>query len=110
LNASIQAMHLAINQLIIKPQFLLVDGNRFKPYHGIPHKCIVRADSLYASVAAASILAKTYRDDYMRKIHEKFSCYSWDKNKGYPTRSHRQAIARFGISPYHRKTFHLLRE
>lgn len=110
LNASIQAMHLAVNQLVLKPQFLLIDGNRFKPYPGIPHECIVRGDSLFAPIAAASILAKTYRDDYMRKIHEKFNYYSWNTNKGYPTRFHREAIARFGISPYHRRSFRLLEE
>lgn len=110
LNASIQAMHIAINQLQVKPEFLLIDGNRFKPYPGIPHACIVKGDGTYASIAAASILAKTYRDDYMRKIHNKFNCYAWNRNKGYPTREHRIAIARHGISPFHRKSFRLLDE
>jgi len=108
LNASIEAMHLAIRQLTVKPQFLLIDGNRFKPYQDLPHQCIVRGDATYASIAAASVLAKTYRDDYMRKIHEKYHQYAWDKNKGYPTRQHRAAILKYGISPYHRRSFRLL--
>ncbi len=110
LNASIEAMHIAIRQLTVKPQFLLIDGNRFKPHQGIPHQCIIRGDSTYAAIAAASVLAKTYRDDYMRKLHEKFHQYAWDKNKGYPTRQHRAAILQYGISPYHRRTFRLLDE
>ena len=108
LNASIAAMHLAIRQLKIKPQFLIIDGNRFKPYHDIPHRCIVGGDAKYASIAAASVLAKTYRDDYMLKIHEKFPHYGWCQNKGYPTKMHREAILKHGISPYHRQTFRLL--
>ena len=108
LNASIEAMHLAIRQLTVKPQFLLIDGNCFKPYQDLPHQCIVRGDATYASIAAASVLAKTYRDDYMRKIHEKYHQYAWDKNKGYPTKQHRKAILRYGVSPHHRKTFRLV--
>jgi ribonuclease HII len=108
LNASFMAMHLAINQLRIKPGFLIIDGNRFNAYPLIPHQCIVRGDSKYMSIAAASVLAKTYRDDYMIKLHQKHKKYGWDKNKGYPTRKHRNAIARFGITSYHRKSFRLL--
>lgn len=108
LNASIAAMHLAIRQLKIKPQFLLIDGNRFKSYHEIPHKCVIGGDAKYASIAAASVLAKTYRDDYMLKLHEKIPHYGWCQNKGYPTKMHREAILKHGISPYHRKTFRLL--
>lgn len=108
LNASIEAMHIAIRQLTVKPQLLLIDGNRFKPYQDLPHQCIVRGDATYASIAAASVLAKTYRDDYMRKIHEKYHQYAWDKNKGYPTKQHREAILRYGISPHHRRTFRLM--
>ncbi len=110
LNASIEAMHIAIRQLTVKPQLLLIDGNRFKPYQDLPHQCIVRGDATYASIAASSVLAKTYRDDYMRKIHEKYHQYAWDKNKGYPTKQHREAILRYGISPHHRRTFRLLDE
>lgn len=110
LNASIAAMHLAIRQLKMKPQFLLIDGNRFKSYHDIPHKCIVGGDAKYASIAAASILAKTYRDDYMFKLHEKLPHYGWCQNKGYPTKIHRDAILKHGVSSYHRKTFRLLNE
>lgn len=110
LNASIEAMHIAIRQLTIKPQLLLIDGNRFKPFQELPHHCIIRGDATYASIAAASVLAKTYRDDYMRKIHEKYHQYAWDKNKGYPTRQHREAIRKYGISPYHRRSFRLMEE
>lgn len=110
LNASIEAMHIAIRQLTVTPQFLLIDGNRFKAFHDVPHRCIVRGDSTYASIAAASVLAKTYRDDYMRKIHEKFPHYGWCQNKGYPTKIHRESILKNGISPYHRKTFRLVDE
>ena len=108
LNASFLAMHLAINQLRIKPGFLIIDGNRFKAYPSIPHRCIVGGDGKYLSIAAASVLAKTYRDDYMIKLHRQYKNYGWDKNKGYPTRKHREAIAKFGITPCHRKTFRLL--
>lgn len=108
LNASFLAMHLAINQLRIKPGFLIIDGNRFKAYPSIPHRCIVGGDGKYLSIAAASVLAKTYRDDYMIKLHRQYKNYGWDKNKGYPTWKHREAIAKFGITPFHRKSFRLL--
>lgn len=108
LNASFLAMHLAINQLRIKPGLLIIDGNRFKAYPSIPHRCIVGGDGKYLSIAAASVLAKTYRDDYMIKLHRQYKNYGWDKNKGYPTRKHREAIAKFGITPCHRKSFRLL--
>lgn len=108
LNASFLAMHLAINQLRIKPGLLIIDGNRFKAYPSIPHHCIVGGDGKYLSIAAASVLAKTYRDDYMIKLHRQYKNYGWDKNKGYPTRKHREAIAKFGITPCHRKSFRLL--
>jgi ribonuclease HII len=107
LNASILAMHRAIDKLKTVPQFLLVDGNRFKPYGDILHKCIVKGDALYLSIAAASVLAKTQRDEYMEKIHHEHPEYSWDNNKGYPTREHKDAINKFGITPYHRKSFNL---
>ncbi len=110
LNASIEAMHIAIRQLNLKPQLLLIDGNRFRPFQDIPHLCIIKGDATYAAIAAASVLAKTYRDDYMRKLNEKYPDYAWDKNKGYPTRQHREAILKYGISPYHRRSFRLLEE
>ena len=106
LNASILAMHRALDQLTIRPEHILVDGNRFKPYHFIPYRTIVHGDATYMSIAAASVLAKTYRDDYMLRLHEEYPLYGWDKNKGYPTLQHRKAIMDFGMSPYHRKTFH----
>ncbi len=105
LNASFLAMHRAINNLKIKPQLLLIDGNRFKKYNNIPHQCIIKGDGKYMSIAAASILAKTYRDDYMKQIHQEFPCYYWNKNKGYPTKQHKLSIQQNGLSPYHRKTF-----
>ena len=108
LNASFLAMHLAINQLGTKPGFLIIDGNRFKACPSIPHRCIIGGDGKYLSIAAASVLAKTYRDDYMIKLHRQYKNYGWDKNKGYPTRKHREAIIKFGITPYHRKSFRLL--
>lgn len=108
LNASFLAMHRAINQLKIRPQHLLIDGNRFNPYPGIPHTTIVKGDGKYLSIAAASILAKTYRDDYMNELHREYPVYDWDHNKGYPTKKHRAAIAAHGISPYHRKSYNLL--
>lgn len=108
LNASIKAMHLALNQLKIIPEHIIIDGNRFKNYKEINHTCIVKGDSKYLSIAAASILAKTFRDEYMQKIHAEFPYYSWDKNKAYPTISHREGIIKFGITKYHRKTFRLL--
>jgi len=103
--ASILAMHRALDLLAIRPELILVDGNHFKPYHSIPHQCIIRGDATYKSIAAASILAKTYRDDYMAMLHEKFPHYGWDQNKGYPTEIHQKAILNFGISPFHRKSF-----
>jgi ribonuclease HII len=108
LRASIRAMQIAIEGLKKEPQFLLIDGNRFYPYKSIDYKTIVKGDSIYFSIAAASVLAKTHRDDYMNKIHNEYPQYGWDKNKGYPTRLHRDAIAKYGITPYHRKSFALL--
>lgn len=110
LNASFLAMHRAIDTLQVNPEHLLIDGNRFKAYPGIPHTCVVKGDGKYLSIAAASILAKTYRDDYMLGLHRQYDMYNWDSNKGYPTRKHREAIRRHGITPYHRKTFTLLPE
>jgi ribonuclease HII len=107
LRASILAMHKALDKLTLKPEHILIDGNRFIPYQSIPHSCIVKGDGIYASIAAASVLAKTWRDEYMVNLHIRFSCYGWDKNKGYPTARHRAAIAKYGISSYHRKTFSL---
>jgi ribonuclease HII len=107
LRASVKAMHIAIEGLQREPQFLLIDGNRFYPYKAIPHQTVVRGDSLYFSIAAASVLAKTHRDEYMEKIHHEFPDYDWARNKGYPTSFHREAILKHGISPYHRKSFHL---
>ena len=108
LRASFLAMHRAIDQLKICPQHLLIDGNRFIPYSGIPHTTIVKGDGKYLSIAAASILAKTYRDDYMNCLHEEYPIYDWKKNKGYPTVKHRAAIKKYGATPYHRMTFNLL--
>ena len=107
LNASILAMQLAIGKLSIKPQFLLIDGNRFKSYKDIPHETIVKGDGKYLSIAAASILAKTFRDDFMKKIDLEFPEYDWKQNKGYPVAKHKIAIAKHGITPYHRKSFRL---
>jgi ribonuclease HII len=107
LRASIKAMHLAIEGLKKQPQFLLIDGNRFFPYKEIKYKTIVKGDGLFFSIAAASVLAKTFRDEYMEKIHNEYPVYGWNKNKGYPTSYHREAILRHGISPYHRKSFSL---
>lgn len=107
LKASILAMHRAIGQLMVKPEFLLIDGNRFTPYKEISHSCIVKGDAKFMSIAAASILAKTYRDDYMVKLHEEYPQYDWSQNKGYPTLSHRKAIINFGLSPHHRLTFNV---
>ena len=107
LNASLLAMHKAIKKLTIQPEFLLIDGNRFKPYKKIPHQCIIKGDGKYAPIAAASVLAKTHRDEYMIKIHRKFPDYFWEKNKGYPTKQHIRAITLNGISPLHRKSFNL---
>ena len=108
LNASIKAMYLALSQLHITPHFIAVDGNRFKPLDNIPYECVVKGDGKYRHIAAASILAKTHRDDYMKKIHTEFPQYGWAQNKGYPTKSHRKAIADFGVTSYHRKSFQLL--
>lgn len=110
LQASITGMHRAINQLKITPEFIIVDGNKFKSYKKIPHKTIVKGDAKYLSIAAASVLAKTYRDEYMAKIHKEYPMYNWQKNKGYPTKEHRNAIREFGATNYHRKTFKLLPE
>lgn len=108
LNASFLAMHRALDALSVRPEAIIVDGNRFKPYHDMPHTTIVKGDGKYLSIAAASILAKTYRDDYMKAIAEEFPQYDWQSNKGYPTKKHRAAIKEYGISPYHRKSFTLL--
>lgn len=108
LNASFLAMHRAVAQLKVVPQHLLIDGNRFNPYPDIPHTTIVKGDGKYLSIAAASILAKTYRDDYMNRLHEEYPMYDWKSNKGYPTKKHRAAIATYGTSPYHRMSFNLL--
>ncbi|WP_306353239.1 ribonuclease HII [Flavobacterium sp. '19STA2R22 D10 B1'] len=110
LNASIYAMQESIKKLDPKPNYIIVDGNRFKPVLDIPHSCIIKGDSKYLSIAAASILAKTYRDDYMDKIHEEFPMYNWKKNKGYPTLEHREAIRKYGTTKYHRMSFKLLPE
>jgi len=107
LNASIKAMHLALDQLKKKPSFIIIDGNRFKPYKKIPHATIIKGDGQYFSIAAASILAKTYRDDFMLEYHEKYPHYNWKKNKGYGTLDHRRAIAAFGRCPLHRESFQL---
>lgn len=110
LNASILAMHKAIDDLDVTPEFIIVDGNRFKPYQNIPHQTIIKGDSKFLSIAAASILAKTHRDAYMLKIHEEYPMYNWKQNKGYPTKEHRDAIIKYGITKYHRKSFRLLPE
>ena len=108
LNASFLAMHKALANLATPPEFILVDGNRFKPFKTIPHQCIIKGDGKYMSIAAASVLAKTYRDEYMCKIHEEYPMYNWAKNKGYPTKEHRDAIRKHGLTPYHRKSFRQL--
>ena len=108
LQASYKAMHLSLDKMKTIPQFLLIDGNRFKPYKKIAHQCIIKGDGKYAAVAAASILAKTYRDELMKKIHLEFPQYGWDKNKGYGTAIHRNAIEQYGLCPYHRKSFNIL--
>jgi ribonuclease HII len=110
LNASILAMQQSIAQLTSKPEFIIVDGNKFKPYGDIPFETIIKGDGKYLSIAAASVLAKTYRDAYMNTIHEEFPMYNWKQNKGYPTKEHREAIRRYGITKYHRKSFRLLPE
>ncbi|MEJ7610487.1 MAG: ribonuclease HII [Ferruginibacter sp.] len=107
LQASFKAMHLALDSLQRKPDLLLIDGNRFKPYGSLRHKCIIQGDGLYASIAAASILAKTYRDEYMKKLHLEYDHYGWDNNKGYGTSQHRKAIEEKGLCKYHRKSFNM---
>lgn len=108
LRASITAMHRAISKLEDKPEHLLIDGNRFYPYNTVPHTCVVKGDGKYAAIAAASILAKTHRDAYMKRLHEECPEYQWSCNKGYPTTTHREAIVKYGITPFHRKSFTLL--
>ena len=108
LNASILAMHRALDQLQVRPQAVIVDGNRFKKYQDLPHTTIVKGDGKYLSIAAASIWAKTYRDDYMNELAEKYPYYDWASNKGYPTKKHREAIRQYGTSPYHRMSYNLL--
>lgn len=108
LNASILAMHRALDQLKVRPEAVIVDGNRFKPYRNLPYTTIVKGDGKYLSIAAASILAKTYRDDYMDRLAEDYPQYDWKSNKGYPTKKHRQAIRECGITPFHRRSFTLL--
>jgi ribonuclease HII len=110
LQASFLAMHNAVEKLSIIPELLLIDGNRFKPYKNIPHECIIQGDGKYASIAAASVLAKTYRDEYMHKLHNEFPHYNWMNNKGYPTREHRDAIIDKGVCSYHRLSYQLLPE
>lgn len=107
LKASFKSMHLAVEALSVQPQLLLIDGNRFMPYSGIPHQCIIGGDGKYASIAAASILAKTYRDDYMKSLHGQFPQYNWAKNKGYATKDHQKALNEFGPCPFHRRSFRL---
>lgn len=108
LNASFLAMHRSLDQLKPEPKHIIVDGNRFNPYKEILHSCIIKGDTKYLSIAAASVLAKTFRDAYMEKIHEEYPMYNWKKNKGYPTKEHRAAIQKYGVTPYHRKSFQLL--
>jgi ribonuclease HII len=108
LNASYQAMHQAIDQLLCCPEFLLIDGNRYKPHNDTPFECLIKGDGRFFSIAAASVLAKTYRDDFMRTLHKEFPVYGWDQNKGYPTVRHRDAIREHGVTSYHRMSFQLL--
>jgi ribonuclease HII len=108
LNASIKAMHLALAQLKLMPEFIAVDGNKFHPYKKIPHECIIKGDGKFLNIAAASVLAKTYRDDYMKQLDAQFPVYQWKKNKGYPTKAHRRAIQQYGSSPHHRQSFQLI--
>jgi ribonuclease HII len=110
LNAAIAAMQESIIKLIPIPNYIIIDGNRFKPLNNIPYTCIIKGDTKYMSIAAASVLAKTYRDEYMDKIHEEFPMYNWKQNKGYPTKEHREAIRKYGATKYHRMTFRLLPE
>ena len=108
LQASFKAMHLSLDNLSLTPQLLLIDGNRFKDYKNIPHQCIIKGDGKYTSIAAAGILAKTYRDEYMQQLHQQYPQYGWNNNKGYGTALHREAIALYGLCPYHRKSFDIL--
>ena len=108
LKASVRAMHQAVEQLAVRPEYLIIDGNYFIPYPDIPHRSIVKGDALFYSIAAASVLAKTYRDDFMIRLAADYPQYHWEKNKGYPSREHRDAIAAYGITPYHRRSFRLL--
>lgn len=110
LKASLTGMHRSLDQLKVRPEFIIVDGNKFNNYSNVPYKTIVKGDAKYMSIAAASILAKTYRDEYMEKIHQEFPVYDWCKNKGYPTKKHRDAIREFGVTVHHRKSFRLLPE
>ena len=110
LNASFLSMHRALDSLKLRPSNLLIDGNRFNPYGQIPHSCIVKGDGIYASIAAASILAKTHRDAHMKKLHKEYPHFGWEQNKGYPTRAHRLAVLEHGPSPHHRRSFRLLDE
>ena len=110
LQASIAGMHRSIEQLSTQPEFIIIDGNKFKPYKEVPYQTIVKGDAKFMSIAAASVLAKTYRDEFMEKIHQEFPQYNWKKNKGYPTKEHRNAIREYGATPYHRKSFKLLPE
>jgi ribonuclease HII len=110
LNASFLAMHRAVEKLMPVPQHLIIDGNRFRPYESIPYHCLVKGDAIYASIAAASILAKTYRDEFMETLHNQHPEYMWKNNRGYPTRVHREAVYKFGPSPYHRRSFRLLND
>lgn len=108
LQASFKAMHLALNKIKMRPELLLIDGNRFKKYKSLPHKCVIKGDGIYTSIAAASVLAKTYRDDYMVKLHKKYKMYAWENNKGYGTREHRNAIEMHGTCKYHRRSFNIM--
>lgn len=107
LNASITGMQRAVRRLEVKPEFLLIDGNKFKPFDGYEYQCVVKGDAKFTSIAAASVLAKTYRDEYMRKLAQEFPQYGWERNMGYPTKEHVEAIIRHGYTPHHRKSFHL---
>jgi ribonuclease HII len=106
--ASVKAMHKALSRLTVTPEHILIDGNRFHPFQQIPHTCVIKGDGKYLSIAAASVLAKTYRDEYMQNLHNQFPVYGWMHNKGYPTRAHREAIKQHGITIHHRQTFHLI--
>ena len=108
LKASIEGMNIAASQLKLKPEFLAIDGNRFTSHCGLPYQCIVKGDGKYANIAAASVLAKTHRDEYMLRLHEEYPYYGWDRNKGYPTKEHRLAIREYGLTPYHRLSFNHL--